>query len=209
MPEPEPEASVQTLEQGTDPLHIETRSHYVQTRLSSLPSPQIASGSRSTAESASAKAAASGPVILHRVIVDPSAEAASGGGGSGGGLTAILPLLKQCTRCGSQRVRLLLVERPPVSLEATPHKPTSPLPADHTQRHQHQHPHVEQHVSSHHRQSITLPRVSQMLRKSAEREHPQAHHQPIREERPRHQRPQSSSRSLTQPITYDPTLFRG
>ncbi len=103
-------------ETGTSPLHIEMRSHSVQTRLSSLPSPHSTS---------STAAPPTDPVILRRVIIDPSAE----GAGRDEGLTAILPLLKQCTRCGSQRVRLLLVERPPPVL------PPPPSPVVHTPRH--------------------------------------------------------------------------
>ena len=211
---PEPEVGVQTLEQGTDPLHVETRSHYVQTRLSSLPSPQAVSGGKPIAEGASTVTHSPGPLILHRVIVDPSAESESC---SSGGLTAILPLLKQCTRCGSQRVRLLLVERPPVPSQTTPQKSLSPASIGHTQaHHQHQHhhhyqqPHGEQHVSSsssHRPQPTTLPRVSQTVRGSAKQEHPKAHHHHRHDERPRHQRPPASVRSLTQPITYDFSPF--
>ncbi|EUB61897.1 hypothetical protein EGR_03170 [Echinococcus granulosus] len=184
-----PEAPVQTLERGTDPLHVEMRSHSVQTRLSSLPSPQTMS---STAGAANATQP-SGPLILHRVIVDPSAEAAAEeSGGSGSGLTAILPLLKQCTRCGSQRVRLLLVERPP---PPPPQPPATPSSVTHTSRY-----HRQQQPHPHRPQRTTLPRMSQTVRKSSDQEtshhlQQQHHHQPSRQ-----LRPTPTIRSLTQPV---------
>ncbi|KAH9283606.1 hypothetical protein ECG_03883 [Echinococcus granulosus] len=186
-----PEAPVQTLERGTDPLHVEMRSHSVQTRLSSLPSPQTMS---STAGAANATQP-SGPLILHRVIVDPSAEAAAEeSGGSGSGLTAILPLLKQCTRCGSQRVRLLLVERPP---PPPPQPPATPSSVTHTSRY-----HRQQQPHPHRPQRTTLPRMSQTVRKSSDQEtshhlQQQHHHQPSRQ-----LRPTPTIRSLTQPVKF-------
>ncbi|VDM30591.1 unnamed protein product [Hydatigera taeniaeformis] len=199
-----PEAPVQTLERGTDPLQVETRSHSVQTRLSSLPSPQTMSSAAETTDTAHP----SGPLILHRVIVDPSAETmAEEGGGSGTGLTAILPLLKQCTRCGSQRVRLLLVERPPPT-----QAPSTPSPVVHTSRQpqQQRQPHL------HRPQRTTLPRTSQAIRKSSDQE--LSHH--LQQEQPHHhhhhhRRHQSSRqlrliptiRSLTQPVKFPSSVI--
>lgn len=189
---------MQTLERGTDPLHVETRSHSVQTRLSSLPSPQAMSSTAGATDTAHP----SGPLILHRVIVDPSAETMTGESGGGGtGLTAILPLLKQCTRCGSQRVRLLLVERPP-----PPQVPAIPSPVIHTSRQ----PQQQQQQSQLHRpQRTTLPRMSQAVRKSSDQE-PSHHLQQQQLQQHHHHHYQSSRqlrptptiRSLTQPIKW-------
>ncbi|KAL5962127.1 hypothetical protein TSMEX_010127, partial [Taenia solium] len=200
------EAPVQTLERGTDPLHVETRSHSVQTRLSSLPSPQAMSSAAGAADTAHP----SGPLILHRVIVDPSAETtAKESGGGGTGLTAILPLLKQCTRCGSQRVRLLLVERPP-----PPQASATPSMVTHTSRQ----PQQQKQSQLHRPQRTTLPRMSQAIRKSSDQE-PSHHLQRVQAQQHHHQhyqssrqlRPTPSIRSLTQPVNsnyfhYSPTV---
>uniref|UniRef100_A0A5K3FAX8 Nicotinamide-nucleotide adenylyltransferase n=2 Tax=Mesocestoides corti TaxID=53468 RepID=A0A5K3FAX8_MESCO len=166
-----PEAPIQLSETGTDPLHVQTRSHSVQTRLSSLPSPH--SGAASQASTATS----TGPVILHQVLIDPSVEAQCEKE-EDSGLTAILPLLKQCTRCGSQRVRLLLVEKPPLMVP-----PQSALSAVHTPRHHHQ-CRTESLL-----QPMISPRAAQSSRK------PNDHHN-----HHRHHRHQSTLRSQTQPI---------
>lgn len=189
---PKPEITVQTTEKGTNPLQIETRSHYVQTRLSSIPSPQ-APGTLPTS-SASGINGRETPLILHRVIVDPSAEKSS----PESGLTAILPLLKQCTRCGSQRVRLVLVERPPPQTPQTLPIP-SPIPAQttpiiHTPRMHRQHHH------HHYNQSESRPIPPSTLPKMTEIKREELQILRLRQHG-RHQKALMSERSMTQPIT--------
>ncbi|VDD75698.1 unnamed protein product [Mesocestoides corti] len=107
-----PEAPIQLSETGTDPLHVQTRSHSVQTRLSSLPSPH--SGAASQASTATS----TGPVILHQVLIDPSVEAQCEKE-EDSGLTAILPLLKQCTRSSGNWTHQLAGDRPRISPAST------------------------------------------------------------------------------------------
>ncbi|VUZ49272.1 unnamed protein product [Hymenolepis diminuta] len=185
---PKSEPTVQTSEKGTNPLYIETRSHSVQTRLSSIPSPQTP-GTLST----SATSRTSGretPLILHRVIVDPSTKH----GSSEGGLPAILPLLKQCTRCGSQRVRLVLVERPSVPTSQTlpiPSPIPSQIPVVHTPRIHRQHHHHN------HSDSQPVPTTSPKI-SEAKKEEPRIL---LLGQQARQQRWMPSERSMTQPIT--------
>ncbi|BHF63353.1 hypothetical protein SprV_0200634500 [Sparganum proliferum] len=77
---------------------VRLRNHSAQTRLAAIPTTRAS-------------------VLLRRVIVDPKMATSLKPGVEGkpteADMTAILPLLKQCSRCGSQRVRLLLIERYP------------------------------------------------------------------------------------------------
>nr|CDS32237.1 conserved hypothetical protein [Hymenolepis microstoma] len=182
---PKSELTRHTSEKGTNPLFIETRSHSVQTRLSSIPSPQTTGTLPTSANSATSGQETS--LILHRVIVDPSAKKAS----SECGLTAILPLLKQCTRCGSQRVRLVLVERPPASASRTLPIP-SPIPSQtpvvHTPTIHRQH---------HHGHGKSRPVFTTLPKKSdAKRKEPRI----LRPGQQTRQQRWMDERSMTQPI---------
>ncbi|VDO10128.1 unnamed protein product [Rodentolepis nana] len=183
---PKPKFTRHTSEKGTNPLFIETRSHSVQTRLSSIPSPQITGTVPTSSNSAASGQETS--LILHRVIVDPSAKKSS----PEGGLTAILPLLKQCTRCGSQRVRLVLVERPPASASRTlpipsPIPSQTPVVSTPTIHRQHHHDHGKSRpVFS------TLPKKSERKRKEP---------RILRPEQQARQQMWMDERSMMQPIS--------
>nr|VZI37656.1 unnamed protein product [Spirometra erinaceieuropaei] len=104
---------------------VRLRNHSAQTRLAAIPTNRAS-------------------VLLRRVIVDPKMATSLKPGlegkptaEPGADMTAILPLLKQCSRCGSQRVRLLLIERypEPAPADQTPERPSSrPLLRRHAKR---------------------------------------------------------------------------
>ncbi|VDK40290.1 unnamed protein product [Dibothriocephalus latus] len=101
-----------TNKSRTPKRQVRLRNHSAQTRLAAIPTSRAS-------------------VLLRRVIFDPKVASSPKPGVEtepGADMAAILPLLKQCSRCGSQRVRLLLIERYPEPAPTPSTETPSPRP---------------------------------------------------------------------------------